>query len=266
MFYEVLLLGQLEWNFLLFVFLFGITIVYSYVLFKFTSIRLFSKQPVLFFLSLILLYITIGSPLSAFSHLSFSLHMVHMSFLYFIVPPLILAGIPKSLFDLRKKIPLFNGIQKVLLTPKQALFLFSLLFLLYHLPVILNFLTQNAFFQHGYLFLLFILSFSLWWPIISPDPKQRLYNEKKKKYLLLSGLILMPACMLFILNAFIEGSQNPFLNQITAQLCLPSDVDSEYMNSITSPIHTKYDQMMAGVLMLGMHKFGMMLSSHLQKS
>lgn len=266
MFYEALLLGQLVWNFPLLVFLIGIVMVYSFVLIKFTAIRLFSKQPLLFFLSFILLYFVVGSPFSAIGHLSFSFHMLQMSILYFIVPPLILAGVPSHMFSLVHKIPITKNIKKVLLTPKKALYLFSILFLLYHLPVVMNFLTQNAFLQNGYLLLLFILSFSLWWPIVSPDPKQRLYKEKKKKYLFLSGMILMPACLLFILNAFTEGSQTPFLNQITVQLCLPPNANADYINPLSSPFHTKYDQILAGILMLGMHKFGIILSSHLQKT
>ncbi|WP_246202573.1 cytochrome c oxidase assembly protein [Virgibacillus doumboii] len=262
--FEFLLWGQMEWDFPLSVFLAGIAVTYSYLLKYLSSIRLYTKQPFLFFLALCLLYLIIGSPLSAISHLSFSLHMLQLSILYFIIPPLILAGIPGQLFKQLLKIPLIIKTGKLFLTPKLALFLFSLLFLIYHLPFVLRVFSQNPFMQNGFLLALFILSFILWWPIVSPDPNQRFYNKHKKRYIFLSGLLLMPACTIFIVSALIDGTQNPFLNQITAQLCTPTQTDSP--NLLPSPFNTKYDQIMAGALMLGVHKFGMILSSRLRNA
>ncbi|WP_085993288.1 cytochrome c oxidase assembly protein [Oceanobacillus senegalensis] len=261
MWYEAFLLGELVWNFPLSVFLIGIAFFYFYILKHYTTIKLYSKPPLLFLLALCILYLILGTPLSAFSHLSFSLHMLQMSILYFIIPPLILAGIPEHMFKMIVKIPLTKIIGKLFLTPKLALFLFSLLFMLYHLPVTLRISSQIPFIQNGILSLLFILSFSLWWPIVSPDTKQRLYKKQKRRYLFLSGILLMPACFIFIWNAWIAEVQNPFLNQITAQLCVP--IESNSMNLFPSLFRTKYDQIMAGTLMLAMHKLGMILSSYL---
>lgn len=259
MFFEVLFWEQLVWNLPLFIFLVGIAFVYSYLLKSFTTIRLYQKQPQFFFLSLSLLFLIIGSPLSAFSHLSFSLHMIQMSILFFIVPPIMLLGIPYSMF---KKaitiIPMVKRISRLFLPPKYALFLFAFLFLMYHLPGIMKVLSQNSLIQNGFLFLLFILSFSMWWPIVSPDPKQRFSKKKKKRYAFLNGVILMPACILFIFNALIVGMDNPFLTQMTAYLCLPPQ--NEPLNLLPSPFNTKFDHIMSGILMLGMHKFGIMLS------
>ncbi|WP_369293410.1 cytochrome c oxidase assembly protein, partial [Alkalihalophilus pseudofirmus] len=55
---------------------------------------MYHRQPFLFFSSLILFYLTTGSPFAALSHLTFSSHMVQMSILFFIFPPLFLLGIP----------------------------------------------------------------------------------------------------------------------------------------------------------------------------
>ena len=113
MFYEVLLLGQWEWNFLLLVILSVIVFVYSFLLKKYTTRRLGNKQAILFFLSLALLFLIIGTPLAALSHLSFSLHMLQMSLLYFIIPPLILAGIPERLFEKLLKIPIIKRAERI---------------------------------------------------------------------------------------------------------------------------------------------------------
>lgn len=261
MLYDVLFGGSFVWNI---PFLVGITctvVLYAYLIKQLENIKIFHKQPLLFFLSLGLLYAVIGSPLSTISHLSFSLHMMQMSVLYFIIPPLLLLGIPCRLYQQAWGISL-KRFSKLIIPSKISLFVFSLLFLLYHSPIVLNAFAQNTVFHNGYLVLLFILSFSMWWPITSPDPKQRLGRGNMKRYAFLSGVVLMPACMLFIVNAFIGGMNNPFLNQSTAQLCVPSQISSANL-LLPYPFNTAYDQVAAGALMLGVHKFGIMLSVRL---
>ncbi|WP_167751361.1 cytochrome c oxidase assembly protein [Lentibacillus salicampi] len=262
MLYDVLLGGLLEWNI---PFLAGFTctaVLYVYLIKRFENIKIYHKQPLLFFLSLGLLYFIIGSPLSTITHLSFSLHMMQMSILYFMIPPLLLLGMPYRLYQQAWKIPILKRFSKFILPPKISLFIFSLLFLLYHSPVILNNVVQNTFFHNGYLLLLFILAFSMWWPITSPDPKQRFGRRRMKRYAFLSGVVLMPACLLFIVNAFIGGMNNPFASQFTAQLCAPSQASSVNL-LLPAPFNTTYDQVAAGTLMLGVHKFGIMLSFRL---
>lgn len=254
--YTLLLQEQLVWSSKWFIFIVFLAISYVYLLKRFTQWRIYKKQVTLFFLSLLLLYITVGSPLTNISHLSFSLHMIQMSVLYFIIPPLFLLGIPDEMFETIKK---FSTI-KIPLSPKLPKFMlytFALLFLIYHLPAILNILSEHTSLQTEYLSLLSFLSFGMWWPIVAPSPKQRLNKTEMKRYAKLSGLILMPACMLFIVTAFIDSGNNPFLNQITAHLCIPA---SSSFQLLPPPFNTKLDQVMAGIFMLGLHKFGLILT------
>ena len=260
MFYEVMLFGELVWNVPLLAFLIGISLLYSFVLHRFTSFKVYHKQPLLFFLSLILLQIIVGSPLAAFGHLSFSVHMVQMSILFFIIPPLLLAGIPNALLEHTFKLPVVKKINKLFLSPMSALFLFSLLFFLYHVPVILGGISQSTSLHNGFLVLLFILSIRIWWPIVSPNPKQRFYHEQRKRYLFLNGLILMPACILFIWNGLFDNVQNPFLNHVTALKCLPPQADTTSL--LPSLFSTKYDQILGGALMLVIHKFSLIHPIH----
>lgn len=259
--YELLLLGQLEWNISLLICLLCIAIVYAYLHKQFTDKKIHHKQPLLFFLAICLLYLLTGSPLSEISHLSFSLHMIQMSILYFILPPLFLTGIPDQLFHRISKIPTIQAMSRLIPPPKFALFLFALFFLLYHFPFVLKVISQNSLMQNGYMLTLFILAFIMWWPIVSPDPKQRYFTKQKKHYAFLSAVILMPACVFFIVNALVIGTNNPFLTQMTAQLCLPAQPES--LGLLPSPVITKFDQITAGVLMLGVHKLGIMLSFRL---
>lgn len=258
MFHEVLLLeGHLVWNIPLLAFLICVTILYACVLMHLTPKKIAYKQPLFFFLGLGLLYLTLGSPLTTISHYFFSSHMVQMSLVFFIVPPFLLLGIPEHVFQRLRKIPVIQGMGKRCLTPKVALYAFAVLFLMYHLPFILNIFAQNPSLHKGYIVLLFIMSFSMWWPIATPDTGQRFGREQKKRYAVLSGLLLLPACSLFILNGLL-GTNNPFLSQLTTQLCLSPQASPTDL--LPFSINTRVDQFMGGVLMLGMHKFGLVLT------
>ncbi|MFK9090185.1 cytochrome c oxidase assembly protein [Bacillus salipaludis] len=244
MFYAVWLEGQLVWNIPLLTGLICIAVLYGCLVTFYTNIKIYHKQPLLFFLCLGILYVTLGSPLSTLSHLSFSFHMMQMSILYFIIPPLFLLGIPESFPKILK------GINKLFLPPLVALYTFAVLFLMYHLPIVLTFLSKNSFVHNGYLVLLFIMALSMWCPIV---------KDRNKPFALLSGLLLMPACILFIITGFIGGLNNPFLAQMTANLCIsPSAISS--LHILPPPFNTGLDQIMAGILMIVMHKFALILT------
>ncbi|MEH7075755.1 cytochrome c oxidase assembly protein [Neobacillus drentensis] len=264
MFFDFLLQGQLLWSLPLLAMLFFIGGLYVILLLSFTKIKIRQKQPLFFFLSLVILYLTIGSPLSSLSHLSFSLHMLQLSILYFIIPPLFLLGIPDSLLQQFSKTAISKQVGIFVIPPKAALYAFGALFLMYHFPVILTVLSQNKLAHNGYLCVLLILSFWMWRPIAVPDLKKD-GSVEKKRYVVLSGLVLMPACLLFVFNVIIGEMNNPFLIQMTANLCMsPSDLSS--FNILPSPFNTSFDQILAGILMLIMHKFGLTLTVHLQKN
>src|SRR5699024_5347963 len=85
-----------------------------------------------------------GSPLAAISHFSFSLHMIQMSILYFIIPPIFLLGIPEPLFRQLGKVPIIKKRRTFIFSPIISLFILSGLFLLYYFLfflIILSFLT-----------------------------------------------------------------------------------------------------------------------------
>lgn len=260
MLFEMVFSGQSLWNT---PYLIGVTcvaVLYIILLKAFTKTKIYQKQPLLFFISLFLFYVTIASPLSAMGHLSFSMHMIQMSILYFIIPPVFLLGIPEPLFQKIRKIRFVRGVSKFFLPPMISLIVFAVLFFIYHLPIVLNVILEYSFLHNGYMLLLIALSFSTWWPLASPDPKQRYCKGQRKRYAFLNGMILMPACLLFIFSAFIDGVSNPNLMQLTLELCLPSSSSAQEL--FPSPFNMKYDQQLAGIFMLGMHKFGLKMTSH----
>lgn len=257
---KALLVGQLTWNIPLLMMFTIITIVYIIQLYKIQPLS-HVKQPVLFFCGWWLLYLAIGSPLLAISYLSFSFHMIHMSFLYFIIPPLILLGIPYDMYKRFMNLRILHYVRHWRISPKVALISFSLLFFMYHLPFILSIISQYSLIQQSFLTLLFVIAFFMWWPITSPDSNQRFSSQPRKKFIFESGLYIMPACLMFIISALLEGMSNPFLSEMTAHLCLPQ---SSTIELLPPPFNTKYDQILAGCFMMGMHKGGLMVTCKLE--
>lgn len=261
---NVLLRDQFMWSTSLFACLIVFAVIYSWLVHHFTEQKIYHKQPLLFFSGLALLYITLGSPITALSHLSFSLHMIQMSILFFVIPPILILGIPNRLLNTFVHIRAVNLLLKGLRQSRMALFIFATLFLLYHIPVILNAFSQHSFIHNSYLFLLLILSFSMWWPLASPIPEHRFHRRNRKKYVFLSGMLLMPACLLFIFSAFIDGTNNPFMSQLMVHLCIPAETNS--LTILPPPFNTKYDQASAGLLMLGIHKLSLMTTGKVGKA
>ncbi|MBO0994735.1 cytochrome c oxidase assembly protein, partial [Bacillus sp. SD088] len=87
-----------EWSGIFLSILVCIAILYGILIKQATNLKLSSPQPLIFFLGLCLTYLIIESPLSILSHLLFSSHMLFMSIHYFIIPPLLLLGIPPSVY------------------------------------------------------------------------------------------------------------------------------------------------------------------------
>ncbi|NEU31280.1 hypothetical protein GN156_10875 [bacterium LRH843] len=249
---------HLVWNLPLLAFLTFIAVFYAFAIKRNTTLKLYHKQPLFFFLGLGILYVSTGSPLSTISHLSFSFHMIQMSVLYFIIPPVLLLGIPDLLLLNILKARIIRTFSKLVLAPKLALVIFAVLFLMYHFPVVLNVLSQSHFIRSGYTLLLLLLAFTIWWPIASPDPKLRYYKSEKKRYVFLSGLLLMPACAFFIITALMNDINNPFLTQLTAGFCLPVNIQSLHL--LPPLFNTKVDQISAGFFMLGVHKLGLYIT------
>jgi len=250
---SALLHGQLTWNLpLLCISVFLIIVYFYYSKRNPSSIPL--RKPLFFLAGISLLYLAIGSPLLAISHLSFSFHMIQMSILYFIVPPLILLGIPASLAKDIGKIGFIKRLSPYWISPKGALIAFSILFLSYHLPFLLHIISQDPMLKMVYTSMLFLLAFQMIWPLASPIPEKRLMKQAKTNYLIKSSIYIMPACLLFIVSAFFADMNNPFLAQAMTDLCLPA---GHSIQVLPPPFNTKYDQILSGVFMLGLHKFGL---------
>ncbi|MBS4207890.1 cytochrome c oxidase assembly protein [Bacillus sp. FJAT-50079] len=247
--YKIFLASQMVWNVPLFTVLVALSILYALLIRPITKATL--KKSLFFYVSMLLFYFAVGSPLATLVHLSYSTHMIQMSLLFFIIPPLFLLGIPDSLFiHIRNRF----HFRKLFISPIISLYLFAIFFFMYHLDEMLRLLVANPLVHQGYISVLMILSFHIWWPLVIPDLTQRYCEGRRKLFIGLNGMLITPACLFFFLSSYFGN--NPALTPLTMQLCLPSTI------TISPMIDPILDKQFAGFFMFGIHKLGLMLTAH----
>jgi putative membrane protein len=86
-----------------------------------------------------------------------------------------------------------------LMNPILTLVLFNMLFSIYHMPVVHDYVMTHFTVHRIYYFLLLVTAFMMWWQIVSPVPEwNRLTDLRKMAYVFANGLLLTPACALII--------------------------------------------------------------------
>jgi putative membrane protein len=221
---------QALWSPYLLIFTILITFLYFYITgsgrhhFK-DSEEISNKQRAFFLSSMILFYLVKGSPVDLLSHLMLSAHMTQMAILYLVIPPILLMGMPawllRKVINLRVIKPVFRFISK----PLIALFVFNVLFSLYHIPVVFDTIKVDMVYHTTYTSVMFLGAFIMWWPLVNPLPEeQRLSGIKKIGYIMADGMLLTPACALII---FADQPLYATYSEMTAwlaalELCVPA--------------------------------------------
>ncbi|MBD8007025.1 cytochrome c oxidase assembly factor CtaG [Bacillus norwichensis] len=244
--------------FLLFIFI--LVAVYFYLtvkkrhLFK-ESEPLKKGQAVLFLISMLLLYITKGSPVDLMAHIMFTFHMVQMAFLYLVIPPLLIAGVPNWAWKHLIELPSINRIFRFFTKPLIALVMFNGLFSIYHIPMVMDYVKMNMFLHALYTVVLFVFALFLWWPLVNKLPGQyQLHGLKKIGYILGDGVLLTPACGLIIFapEAMYATYTDGEMWMKAMELCVPGATLAGL--NISGPelftnMPAREDQQLGGVLM-----------------
>lgn len=140
-----------------------------------------------FYLALAVLYLAEGSPLHLLAErFLFSAHMVQHVLLTFVLPPLVITGVPEWLWRWLLRPRPVARLFRALTHPLPALALFNAVYALWHLPV----LYQAALHVHGIHMLehglLVPTALLMWWPVLSPLPEfPRLSEPAQLLYLFL---------------------------------------------------------------------------------
>lgn len=148
---------------------------------------------------LVMFYVAQGSPLDLLGHVMFSAHMVSMSISFLVVPPLVLYGIPDWMYRSLFRRKAVDSLVRKLTQPILTLVLFNMIFSMYHLPLVHDYVMTNYTVHVLFYIALFISSFMMWWNVVSPLPEyDRLTDVKKMGYVFANGVLLTPACALII--------------------------------------------------------------------
>ncbi|NHN28228.1 cytochrome c oxidase assembly protein [Paenibacillus agricola] len=193
------------------------------------------RQKTCFIAGLGVFYLAQGSPLNFLSHhYLFSAHMMQQSLILFVMPPLILFGLPAGLIKGMLDVPWMKKILPIALHPILAVVVFNSLLSFYHFPFIYDWLMSDRAMVFGtlYHFILILSAFQMWWVIICPLPElDRLSELLKSTYIVINGLLLYPACALII-----------FANDLIYKTYAHAPQITELLNSME-------DQQLGGVIM-----------------
>lgn len=124
------------------------------------------------YLSLVTLYVAVGTPLQLLAdRYLLTAHMIQFVLLSMVMPPLFLIGIPAWLLDPVIQKPLLRTLIKFFTRPGIALVLFTVVFSLFQLPLLLEAtLRVNGIYVLDQ-YLMMLVSIALWWPIYSPSTR-----------------------------------------------------------------------------------------------
>ncbi|MBO9130296.1 cytochrome c oxidase assembly factor CtaG [Bacillus sp. 165] len=183
------------------------------------------KQQFYFVTGILLTYIMKGGPVDLLGHIIFSAHMTEMAVLYLAVPPLLILGLPVWLIEIVVSKQFVQRLLKIFAKPLIALFVFNLLFSIYHLPMVFDTVKTNATLHSLYMLILFFTSTMMWWPLLNPLPQyQTLSDIKKIGYIFANGMLLTPACALIIFagHPLYATYTDPQMWAKAMELCVPA--------------------------------------------
>ncbi|MFC7063610.1 cytochrome c oxidase assembly protein, partial [Halobacillus seohaensis] len=160
------------------------------------------KKKICFLLGLLTIYISLAGPIAILSNnLVLSAHMLQQSFMYIVMPPLILLGMPRGFYQLlNEKLlkPRFLGILK---SPLFTLLLFNVLWSFYHLPSIYEYFLEQFILLEILHLVINTSAFLMWIQLFAPEDQfSEMSYLKKIGYMFANGMLITPACALIIFS------------------------------------------------------------------
>lgn len=141
-----------------------------------------------------------GTPIAYYGHAHlFSSHMLQQSMLYLALPPLFYLGLPEWLTRTVLGGAWARRFLYPFTQPLVAILGFNLIFSIYHIPLVFNYVFYEPALHMGYHLLLLLSAFLMWFPVFCPLPEwNRLSDLQRMAYIFANGVLLTPACALII--------------------------------------------------------------------
>lgn len=248
------------WSPYFFLFLVLVTILYFLLTKKwrsrFEGNEAVTKRQITIFLSaIVLLYIVKGSPMDLMGHILFSVHMAQMALLLLVIAPLFIIGVPNFLWKKVFSYPKIAAVIRFFTKPVISLIAFTIMFSLNHYPLVLDTIKLSLPLHTAFTLTLFLSALFLWWPIFNTLPGEpQLHGLKKIGYVILSAILLTPACSLIIFADVpvyeTYSSGEAWLKAMA--LCVPAGTLSGLTISgpeLFTSMPTLYDQQLGGIIM-----------------
>jgi putative membrane protein len=142
-----------------------------------------------FLAGMVILMIALLSPIDGLGDTYlFSAHMIQHLLLLLIVPPLLIAGLPKTSTRKLLERPNFNRLERWLSQPAIALLIVVGVVWAWHFPPLYNFALEHES-VHAFQHLTFLASATVfWWPVFTPLVEQRMAVPAVLLYIFLACL------------------------------------------------------------------------------
>jgi putative membrane protein len=131
-----------------------------------------SRRQIAFWSSVVALFLALTGPLDVYAKgFSFSAYIFQQMILIFVVPPLILLGLPAWMVRPVMMNRFVEPVARRLTRPLVAFLIFSMFFALLHYPALCDQVCHARPFYGGIRIALIAVGLLLWWPILSPLPE-----------------------------------------------------------------------------------------------
>ncbi|MCH1624277.1 cytochrome c oxidase assembly protein [Ferdinandcohnia quinoae] len=233
---------------------FSLILIVLYLFLLPTSKSHTTFKSIAFISSMILILLTMGSPLNLLGRMLFRAHIIQMILLLLVVAPLIVMGLKTDLLEKLLNKGVARKIYSVLTHPVFTIVLFHALFMGYHIPVVFDWIRTGYFTNYFFLIGLVVAAMLVWWPLISPIQKYDRLNIKKKFIYIFVNVLLFIPVTLFLLLADKElytVYSDTSLMLSALELCLPpgTEIPANFLETLLP--YPPFAEQKNGAILLG---------------
>ncbi|MEN2767488.1 cytochrome c oxidase assembly protein [Ornithinibacillus xuwenensis] len=221
--------------------------IYQHLILKWYSIYYVSPRVTYLVMGVSLLIYLNVYPISEEFPLTYSIHMLEISLIYFLTPPLLLLGSPRRFTSLNHSSRIHSLLK---FTPLFSLFIFALLLTLQHTSSGIERFEQLGITSTFLKWFMFLLALDMWRPIL-PSKQNSWFRESRKRYMTINMIVLLPACTYLLFDAVLSPIDHMVLIYSMA-FCLPEGMTLDQVSSFLLP--PRFDQVIAAVIMIVFHK------------